>query len=98
MDSKHGNVGQVIAACGNATLKTLADLNIPYDVIHFGRPLASADALQRPTFSTSTATSITTPTSTTTSTSSTTTSRPTFTSTPRWRARRSTPRRTSAGG
>ena len=40
MDSKHGNVGQVIAACGNATLKTLADLNIPYDEIHFGRPQA----------------------------------------------------------
>ena len=45
MDSKHGNVGQVIAACGNATLKTLADLNIPYDEIHFGRPQVSADAL-----------------------------------------------------
>ena len=96
MDSKHGNVGQVIAACGNATLKTLADLNIPYDEIHFGRPQVSADALQRPTFSTSTATSIST-TSTSASTTSTT-SRPTCTSTPRWRARRSTPRRTSAGG
>ena len=63
MDSKHGNVGQVIAACGNATLKTLADLNIPYDEIHFGRPQVNADALQHPTFSASTATSTSTSTS-----------------------------------
>jgi hypothetical protein len=35
-----GNVGAVIAACGNSTLKSMEDLNIPYDEIHFGQPNA----------------------------------------------------------
>jgi len=36
----NGNVGAVIARCGNATLKSMADLAIPYDEIHFGQPNA----------------------------------------------------------
>eukprot|EP00967_Tisochrysis_lutea_P100768 scaffold150620_cov35-Tisochrysis_lutea.AAC.3 len=40
MTEKGGNVGAVIAACGNVTLKSMEDLNIPYDEIHFGQPNA----------------------------------------------------------
>jgi hypothetical protein len=40
MLEKQGNVGAVIAACGNATLKSMEDLQIPYDEIHFGQPFA----------------------------------------------------------
>ena len=35
-----GNVGAVVAACGNVTLRTLEILQIPYDEIHFGQPFA----------------------------------------------------------
>ena len=35
-----GNVGAVVAACGNVTLRTLEALQIPYDEIHFGQPFA----------------------------------------------------------
>lgn len=40
MLEKQGNVGAVIAACGNSTLKSMEDLKIPYDEIHFGQPNA----------------------------------------------------------
>jgi len=36
----NGNVGAVIAACGNVTLQSMAKLDIPYDEIHFGQPNA----------------------------------------------------------
>lgn len=35
-----GNVGAVVAACGNQTLRVLESLNIPFDEIHFGQPFA----------------------------------------------------------
>ena len=35
-----GNVGAVVAACGNQTLRVLEQLNIPFDEIHFGQPYA----------------------------------------------------------
>lgn len=40
MSEHSGNVNAVIAACGNVTLQTLAELDIPYDEIHFGQPHA----------------------------------------------------------
>mmetsp|Transcript_36127 Transcript_36127/g.84397 ORF Transcript_36127/g.84397 Transcript_36127/m.84397 type:complete len:805 (-) Transcript_36127:85-2499(-) len=40
MSEHGGNVNAVIAACGNVTLQTLAELDIPYDEIHFGQPHA----------------------------------------------------------
>lgn len=36
----NGNVGAVIAACGNQTMTSMAALHIPYDEIHFGQPNA----------------------------------------------------------
>ena len=36
-----GNVGSVMAACGNQTLRMLESLDIPYDeILHFGQPFA----------------------------------------------------------
>ena len=40
MQEKQGNVGAVVAACGNQTLHTLEEFQIPYDEIHFGQPYA----------------------------------------------------------
>jgi len=40
MHEMGGNVGAVVAACGNQTLSMLAALQIPYDEIHFGQPFA----------------------------------------------------------
>ena len=40
MEEHGGNVNAVIAACGNVTLQKLAELEIPYDEIHFGQPHA----------------------------------------------------------
>ena len=40
MQECSGNVGAVVARCGNQTLATLEALQIPYDEIHFGQPFA----------------------------------------------------------
>ena len=40
MQEKGGNIGAVVAACGNQTLRMLETLDIPYDEIHFGQPFA----------------------------------------------------------
>lgn len=43
-----GNVGAVVAACGNVTLRTLEALQIPYDEIHFGQPFAHVYVITLP--------------------------------------------------
>ncbi|KAI1075283.1 capsule biosynthesis phosphatase [Whalleya microplaca] len=40
MRTHHGNVGSVLADIGVLTFKQLADFNIPFDDIHFGKPYA----------------------------------------------------------
>jgi dTDP-glucose pyrophosphorylase len=47
MQQCSGNVGAVVAACGNQTLSMLEALQIPYDEIHFGQ--VPAPSPRRPT-------------------------------------------------